>query len=183
MPEPIVATVDAKGMPLPPVDPNVPIPANVKAASAAADAIHQRAYQTQPQPQPTQVTAPVPPQPQPQPQAQPGDPRASWGSNEWMQHARSMEGRFKQASEQVMTLQGTVTTLGEELVATQSSRATLPQPPSLPIAPAPVPLITPQDVETYGEDFLNVAQRAALQAVQPKLTALEQQNNALRQQL
>ena len=100
-----------------------------------------------------------------------------------MQHARSMEGRFKQASEQVMTLQGTVTTLGEELVATQSSRATLPQPPSLPIAPAPVPLITPQDVETYGEDFLNVAQRAALQAVQPKLTALEQQNNVLRQQL
>jgi hypothetical protein len=38
-------------------------------------------------------------------------------------------------------------------------------------------------VETYGEDFLNVAQRAALDAIAPKLSQLEQQNKQLQSQL
>jgi hypothetical protein len=98
-----------------------------------------------------------------------------------MQHAKSMEGRYKQATSQVQTLQSHLSELGDALVTTQS-RDTTPQPVP-PVQPAPVPLLTPQDVETYGEDFLNVAQRAAIQAITPKLNALEQQNNMLRQQL
>lgn len=192
---PVVVAVDAKGMPLPPVDPNVVVPARVTANSSRADELHRQAYPTnspQPDPAPVQispqpVTAPVTqPQPQPQPQqSQPqvGDPRATWGATEWMNHAKSMEGRFRQSSEQVMTLQGTVSALGDELVQSQS-RVPSPQPQfQTPVVPAPVPLLTPQDVETYGEDFLGVAQRAALQAVQPHLNNLEARNRQLEQRL
>ena len=193
---PIVVTVDQKGMPIAPIDPNVTLPSRVVANASRADELHRQAYKTSPQPDPAPapvspqpvpapVTVPVTPAPAPQPSPQPAptDPRASWGANEWMQHAKSMEGRFRQANEQVMTLQGTVSQLGDELVHTQS-RVTTPQPqPHVPVTPAPTPLLTPQDVETYGEDFLNVAQRAALQAVEPKLNQLEAQNNQLRQQL
>jgi hypothetical protein len=200
MPAPIEVTVDAKGMPLPPVDPNVAVPNRVKAEADRAAALHAQAYgtnqpvtsavtpapQAQPQPQPQPQISPQPVNPQPQPLAQPvsqGEPdRSNWDAAQWMQHAKSMEGRFRQAKEQVTTLQSNISELGEELLRTQAApRGVSPQRDQ---PPAPVqPLITQQDVETYGEDFLNVAQRAALQAVQPRITQLEQRNQTLERQL
>lgn len=191
--KPVEVTVDAKGMPIPPVDPNVVIPGRVQAAAAAADAIHAQAYAPQPQ---QQQPVPIPQQAQPQQQqqpvplpqqTQPDDARATWDANQWMQHAKSMEGRFKQVKEQNDTLQGHMTELGEELIRTQSAVARPPVfTPPAPLSPVPPQVqhfVTPQDIETYGEDFLNAAQRAALQAVSPKLNALEQQNQALQRKL
>lgn len=185
---PIEVTVDAKGMPLPSVDPNITLPPGVRAQAAAADALHAAAYQTQPQPQPQPqpvVTAPVTAQPQPQPQPQQIDgDRATWDAAKWMQHARSMEGRFKQSQDQINSLQGTLAEVGEELVRTQAT-IVRPQPQTTQTTP-PVPaqpLLTQADVDTYGEDFLNVAQRAAIQAITPKLTQLERQNQVLTNQL
>lgn len=193
---PIEVTVDAKGMPLPAVDPNVTIPANVQRASAAANAIHAQAYQTQPvqpgtqlasapvqsgtQLAPAPVTVAATPQPEPVPEN-----RQNWTPEQWRAHAMTMEGRFKKSSEQNRSLQATVAGLGEDLVRMQTA-APLPQvtvpAPTLPAAP-PQNFLTPQDHEQYGEDFLSVAQRAALQAVAPKLTELAQRNAQLEQRL
>lgn len=185
MAEPIVAVVDAKGMPLPPVDPNVKLPPSVMRSSAQADALHQQAYNTQPQPQPEPVPQPAPaPQPEPTPRPAPAAAdaeRASWDAAKWMQHAKSMEGRYRQTQEQVTTLQGSLSELGEELLRTQAAPRPQQQLPQN-LSPPP-PLLTQQDVDTYGNDLLDVAQRAALQAVAPKLTALEQQNVQLQRQL
>jgi hypothetical protein len=41
--------------------------------------------------------------------------------------------------------------------------------------------LTSEDRAAYGDDLLNVSQRAAMQAVAPYIQQLEQQNNALRQ--
>jgi hypothetical protein len=43
--------------------------------------------------------------------------------------------------------------------------------------------LTQNDVENYGSDLVDFAQRAAAHAVAPQLQALEQQNNDLRQRL
>jgi len=192
--KPVEVTVDAKGMPIPPVDPNVIIPGRVQAAAAAADAIHAQAYATHTPPPPQQQPVPLPqqatPQPQqatPQPQPQLDEARSNWDANQWMQHAKSMEGRFKQVKEQNDTLQGHMTELGEELIRAQSTMARPPVfAPPAPFSPVPTPVqhfVTPQDIETYGEDFLNAAQRAALQAVSPKLQALESRNQQLERKL
>jgi hypothetical protein len=96
-----------------------------------------------------------------------------------------MEGRYKQSQETITSLQGSMSELGDELIRAQAHmRQPVAPQPQANFQPAPVtPLLTKEDTETYGEDFLNVAQRAALQAVAPKLAALEADNLALKQQL
>jgi hypothetical protein len=183
---PIEKTVDAKGMPLPPIDPNVVVPPRVKLEADRAAQLHAQAYS--PQANPPVVTVPVTSSPTVQPvtivtpaPSQPNDDRASWGVNEWMHQAKSMEGRFKQTQETVQSLQSSLSEVTAALASTQV-RQPVNQPP--PVTPTPpVPLITKEDVETYGQDFLSVAQRAALQAVQPTLMKLEQDNRRLEQRL
>ena len=55
-------------------------------------------------------------------------------------------------------------------------------PPQLPPAP-PQNFLTPEDHQQYGDDFIGVAQRAALQAVAPKLSELATRNAQLEQRL
>jgi hypothetical protein len=183
---PIEKTVDAKGMPLPPIDPNVVVPPRVKLEADRAAQLHAQAYSPQPDnntttisPQPV-VTAPVvaPAPVQPAPAL---DDRATWGVNEWMHQAKSMEGRFKQTQATVETLQSSLSEVTAALANTQVRQPVNQQQPVTPTPP--VPLITKEDVETYGQDFLSVAQRAALQAVQPTLMKLEQENRRLEQRI
>ena len=199
MAEPTTVTVDAKGMPQLPADPNVKIPPAVKAAADAADAIHQQTYQPPapatpeptPAPTPEPITAPAPaPTPEPPKAIAPVSDRSDWDVAKWQQHAKSMEGRFRQSQDQIQTLQGHLSEMGTELVAWQN-RAPLvppqspqqsPQPQQQPLPPVQK-FLTKEDVDTYGEDFLNAAQRAAMQAVSPQLTALQRQNEDLRRQL
>jgi hypothetical protein len=191
--KPVDVTVDGKGMPLPPADPNIQVPSRVTAAAQAADALHAQAYASQPSAPALALPAPqsdpslAPAAPVTAAVTEPDGARSTWDVNQWMQHAKSMEGRFKQAREQNDLLQGHMTELGEELIRTQSAVARPPAPTPAPQNVAPMPpvqrFVTPQDVETYGEDFLDVAQRAALQAVSPKLQALESQNQQLQRRL
>ena len=179
MAEPVTVTVDAKGMPLPPVDPNVKIPDSVKASGSHADALHAQAYSQTPPAPPVQTSPPPATQTPPAPTS---DPRANWTQDQWAQHARSMEGRFKQSQEQITSLQTHMTEMGDELLRSQTQRVMAPPPPPPPVTP-PARQVTPQDVETYGEDFLNVAQRAALDAVAPRLAQLETRNQQLERRL
>jgi hypothetical protein len=91
-----------------------------------------------------------------------------------------MEGRFKQGQSLIGQLQETVTELGNEVVQLQ---ATPRYAPPTQVVPPAVPMLRPEDEQTYGADFLDVAQRAALQAVAPQLQRLEQRNQQLERRL
>jgi len=43
--------------------------------------------------------------------------------------------------------------------------------------------VTPEDVKNFGPDLIDLAKRAGLEAVAPQLTALERENQQLRQQV
>jgi hypothetical protein len=190
---PVEVTVDAKGMPLPPIDPNVAVPARVKAEADRAAQLHAQAYQTPlvtapvtqaPPPPPTQAPPPPPTQVNPVAPVQVSpapDDRSTWDAAKWMQHAKSMEGRFRQSQETLTTLQTNMSEMTEALANLQQrpqvQQRQEPPPPPL------TPLITKEDIDTYGNDFLSVAQRAALEAVRPTLQKLEQRNQNLERQL
>ncbi len=191
MPENTV-TVQQTPLPQAPVDTSVHIPASVKAAAAAADAAHAQAYQTQPQPDPpaqaqtqsdTQSHSQTQPQPQAQAQPDAGDPRASWTADQWAHHARSMEGRYKVAQQQIEGMQGQMSELGDELLRSQAlltQNAPVPFSTDKPQANVKR-LLTPEDETAYGTEMLDVVKRAALEAVTPELEALKQENHTLRQ--
>ncbi len=177
---PVEVTVDAKGMPLPPVDPNIPVPPSVKAAADKAAALHQAAYSS-PQPDAhlatvastTPVTSALAAAATPDP----GDPRASWTADKWIQHAKSMEGRFNQSQDTIKGLQTTLSEMGAELVAVQQPRAVTS------VAPVVQQNVTPKDLADYGEDFLAVVGRVATDVAQPRIAQLEAENRRLSAQM
>ena len=188
----IDVVVDAIGMPLPPVDPSVTIPASVRAASKAADAIHAQAYA-----EPVDPAAQVQVEPVVQAQVEPvvpapvtatvrPDPNAPKGSPEFEAHTEaSMKGRWEASQRQLGIAQEQLRQLGGELMQTQ---ALLQQTGKSSIQPGnqPVPTtkrVTDKDVEVYGSELIDLATRAAEDAVSPKLTQLEQENQQLRQRI
>jgi hypothetical protein len=76
-----------------------------------------------------------------------------------------------------------MTQLGNELLHLQRMPPQARQqnnPPPLPEAPA---YLTQADVNQYGDELIDVTQRAALHAIAPHLMSLEQQNEELRTRL
>lgn len=196
---PDTVTVDAKGRPLPPVDPNVKLPGAVARAAAAAEAFYRPQEPTPPDggnppapaaatPEPpaapvtVAVTPPTPPAPAPEAPAVPPAPAASEDDNgqTWKQRYHSMEGRFKQAMTTINGMQTQMRDMGDELLRMQEF---VKNSAGVTVTPQgqPTPkLVTDRDRETYGDELLDTVQRAALEAVQPKLTALEQENQNLK---
>lgn len=189
----IDVVVDAQGMPQAPIDPSVTIPASVRAASKAADAIHAQAYAPpdgaeQPStPNPVEPSTPKPIEP-PAPSApvtatvRP-DPNAPKGSPEFEAHTEaSMKGRWEASQRQLGIAQQQLQEMGRELVQTQALlQRTAPL--TQPVAPTAQKRLTDKDVETYGDDLISVVQRAAEDAISPQLTRLEQENQQLRRGL
>lgn len=151
------------------VDPNVKIPNAVKAAAARASAIHSEAYNTQPEPplvpdanapvtqikmegaaqQATQATpAPV--------QAHVPE-QAPAGQDSWENRYKSIKGRFDQQQGTIDGLMGSVSSL-QETVRQLSSQ---PAPPYQPAELQAESFITPQEIQDYGPDFLDVVGRKA----------------------
>lgn len=187
----IDVTVDQRGMSQPPVDPSVTIPASVKAASKAADAIHAQAYAPNPDAAPpatvpVEDALPAAPEPKPAPvtAAVRPNPNAPKGSPEFEAHVEaSMKGRWEDAQRQLGIAQSQLREMGSELMQTQALlQQTVKATPVTPPAPA-AKRLTEKDVETYGSELLEVVQRAAEDAVAPKLTQLEQENLRLQRRL
>jgi hypothetical protein len=185
--------VDAKELAKRPYDPN-DIPESVRKRAAAVDALYQNGGAVAaPVPVPGQVPdaasadggQPAVEQPQPPP-VQPatvpapapavGEPTAlddDANSNTWKSRALSLQGRF---NKEVGELQNQITQLGQELLHVQNQQR---RPSQRPQRPAPA-YLTPEDEQNYGRELLDVAQRAALHVVEPKLQNLEAQNKELR---
>ena len=198
---PVDIVVDAKRAPQLPVDPNVNIPESVRRAAAAADAYYQATPPADPAPEPAPTEPPVepaPPEPPVEPAPEPPKRRAraaapatapepapvepspavepAVGEAQWEHRYRSMQGRFNASQGIIAQQQEQMSAMANELVRTQ---AMLNSAPTLP----PTPLITDTDRQNYGDDLIDLTQRAARAAIEPELDAVRQDNQRLQRQL
>lgn len=201
---PITETVrDAPPRNIAPVDESVLVPASVRRASAAADAAYAAAYAT-PQPDPAVVVPPaqadggtvletppvVPPVVPPVAAPVVADPpvTSDGGDNDTTWHHRflSMQGRYNAGQRLIADMQEQMTQLGDELMRSQQViRRPMQGTPAAPVVTTPpaTNLLTPQDQETYGPELIEFTQRAAKAAIQPELTALQQENQSLKKKV
>jgi hypothetical protein len=171
--------VDQKPMEKLPYDPN-DIPKAVRDRAAAVNALYSQTPEPTPDAQVPTSPGDVPPTPAPPaPDAPPSPDEHDENSNTWKSRALSKEGRERKELEQANRDLGELQERYYNEVAQkqQSERRRAPPKPSIP------QFLTPEDEQNYGRDLLDVAQRAALQTVAPRLENLEQKNEELRRQL
>jgi hypothetical protein len=187
--------VDQTPKPHAPYDPN-DIPDAVKKRAAAVDALYsqngsdgQQQPPPEPQREPPSFVAPAPqvpaqpvqspPTPAPSaPAVSPPSP-ADDNADSWRIRFERMKGAYTASQKTIGEMQSQMEQLGTELMHVQqqpkrgSRRAPVPQPTFL----------TPEDEQTFGRELLDVAQRAAMQTVAPKIHEIEAQNTDLQRQL
>lgn len=159
---------------LAPIDESVKIPAAVARAAAAAEAHYNQpvevpekteVVQAEATPEPAPVeAAPTPTEPAPAPT----EPAPTPQEPNWEHRYRSMEGRVKQLTE----INHSLSTNLQTLSTTVNERFQQPQPSR--------PLVTDEERKAYGDDLLSVVERQALQAVQPHISRLAEENQQLR---
>jgi hypothetical protein len=143
-------------------------------------AVQPAEIRSQPDPQPQQISPQPDPQPQqisPQPDNQPV-PAA-----EWENRYNSMKGRFDKQGNEIARMQRQMSELGDELLQSQRVIAELRHVRSAPPVVPQRKLVTEQDVKEYGPEMLNAVQRAAIDAVAPLLTRVDQQVQKTNQEL
>lgn len=157
-----------------PIDESVVVPAAIRAAAAKSDALHKLAYKTEDAPtqeQPNGKEAPKEPTAEkieeaPKPKTPEPDNEANW------EHRyNSMKGR-NEANERALGDQGREIT---ELRAQIQRLSAAPAPVQQPTADLTFKKITDEDRTNFGEDFIDVAKRAAAEVFQPEIERLKQQ--------
>lgn len=120
---------------------------------------------------PEQPGPPAEPGAPPQPATPEGEPPAGAGGPEesWEQRARSTQGRLEQALRSNQALSERVAQL-EKTVATHQVRGE-PQPKDPP-PPQPVRLVTDQERQDYGDEFLQVVGKRAKEEYAPEFEQL-----------
>jgi len=179
--------------PQPGIDPNVSIPKAVRDAGKRSEVIQQALTG---QAEPSVVAPPAPNGAEPPPAPPPGEAAPPQGTapstppqpaagqtppsesddnvsiDEWKRRFHSMKGRYDRLAEQVGVM-------GEQVNRLQTENATLrSQPPQS----QPIPtgsLITQQEVDDYGPEFVDMVRRAAAEIAQP----LQDEVRTLRSQL
>ncbi|HEX6826825.1 MAG TPA: hypothetical protein VF077_10970 [Nitrospiraceae bacterium] len=183
------AVVDAKPMEKLPYDPAV-IPEAVKRRAAAVDALYKPAEPANsngstPEQLQFPLDAPVTQAPTTPPsQSAPAAPTASAedGDTDWKRKFLRMQGQYNASQKTIGEMQEQMTQLGNELLQTQNLISRQPSHQTAPPPPAPS-YLTQEDVQNYGTDLVDFAQRAAVHAVAPHLQSIEQQNAELQRQL
>ena len=94
------------------------------------------------------------------------------GEDQWEHRYRSMKGRYDASQGTMAQMQEQMTMLGNELSRTQHLMMQGAQ-------QQPQTLITDEDKKAYGDDLIDLTRRAALDAVKPELSRLEQENKRL----
>lgn len=190
-------------MPLPkadlrPVDPDVKVPAAVKATVARANEIHAQAYntgekpvenaddganppapETTPAPQPPAPSAKEPPAPQPAPSEPPAQvtPDGNQPTIESLQeeirtlqhNLRSMVGRDRVHR----TVKAELDQANERIRALEATLASV-QTNNTGSTPPANSTLTPEEIEQFGPEFLAVVGKKAQEALQPYIRELEQ---------
>jgi hypothetical protein len=195
----VEVVVDQKPLAKLPFDPET-IPEAVRKRAAAVDALYaqngaQASPPTAPNPQPESSPAP-PTEEAPAPQAPttadkspptatatpvPAEapPPTSDENQNWKRQAMAWQGRHTAAQKIIGEQEEIMAQMGKELLHAQQRT---PQ-PTRQAPPPPPAYLTDQDVQNYGTELVDFAQRAAAQAIAPQLQQIEQQNAELRQRL
>lgn len=181
-----VADLKSRTQNMAPIDENVKLPAAIRAAAARSNAIHQQAYETPQEPnaeQPKVENAPAPaearaegqptptqPEAAPAPKAGTENPAPAPKADDWEHKYNSLRGRYDRQESTISGLNARIAHM-EGLLARASAQPTPVQTPNPDLQFKP--LITDKDREDFGADFLDVAQRAALEKVNPEIAALK----------
>lgn len=158
-------------------DPNVKIPNAVKNLAAAADAAFHAANGTTPEPvapvapvEPV-VVAPVTSEVTPPVVAAPAAPQ------DWEHAFKSMKGRYESSQNSIRAMGEQMTAMQSEVARLQASTSVTP--PELQAAS----LLTPEETSEYGQEFLDVVGKKALEKLSPEMAAMKKELASLRGQL
>lgn len=190
-------------------DPNVKIPASVRALAARADELHKETYKkddgadttstpTQdatPAPETKTSTETTPPEATPPKSTteakitppttpvttegnSPVEPIKQPDVSDWERRYNSMKGRFDQSQDTIKAMSERLSQLEEALAVTQLTK------PTTPVTDVqPEKLITPQEEETFGSEFLDVVSKKARETLSPEVVSLRNQVNELKAKL
>jgi hypothetical protein len=171
-------------------DPNVLIPTAVRRQAEAADAAFKAMKGELPTPTPESPpsdnasvandnapapTEPVTPEVTPAPES---DPAPTPDVN-WEHRYKSMEGRYKRAEQDIRALSDQIASM-QSLIGTLQARATVEPTPQELRAES---LLTPEEVNEYGAEFLGVVAKKAKEELSPEVAALKKQIAMLEQRL
>jgi hypothetical protein len=161
---------------LAPIDESVKLPAAVAAAAKAAEAYYKPDDQPAEPPAETPVEASEPVAQEPP--AKTEAPRADVAkddppSENWEHRYRSMEGRFRQQMDINANLGNQIQQLSSTITQLQAPRE----------RSFAQPLITEEERKAYGDDLLDVVSRKAMEAVNPQIQRLRNENQDLRRRV
>lgn len=161
-----------------PIDESVRVPDSVKRAAALAESFYQKpvepvAVVTPPVGDPP--LEPVTPQPSLEPEPLRVAP-APAAEGEWENRYKAMKGRHDKGQEIIASMQEQMSALSNEVMALQRVQQQVPPPQ------APQRLISPQEEQDYGSEFLGVVRKAAQEQISPELAEVKQEVQNLRQQ-
>lgn len=162
-----------------PHDPNVKLPAAVRAAAARSDEIFKAMKaeaevtsegnaQPQQEAQPQTQEAPAePPKAESKPEAKP-EPKAQPDDESWERRYNAMKGRYDRSQEQIKDLSSQIQNLQSMIGSLQA------QAPSQPLPELQAErLITEDEERDYGQDFLKVVGKKAKEELSPIIKAYE----------
>jgi hypothetical protein len=202
MAEPVSITVNAKPMDSLPPDPSTVPEAVKRRADAVAAAYYneqgQRPHDVGSDPETGAPSALSPPPLKAVSQEAPSTPQAPAAdsspsasapadqddnSETWKSRFMGLQGRYTSAQKEIGALQEQMTQLGNELLQAQPvSPAAMPAPYSPPPL-AVTNYLTDTDVQNYGSELIDLAQRAAAQVVAPQLHRVQEENARLQERL
>ena len=171
-------------------DPNSFIPPAVRKMAEQADAAF-RAQSGQPAEPPPQNPpgAPTPPPgdtpPAETPPSFPQEPLRAQvtpqvtpqiSEESWETRYKAMEGRYKRAENDIRSM-------SEQLASTQSLIASMQRPTETPPELRPQSLLTPEERNEYGDEFLGVVARRAKEELTPEVSLMQQKLARLEKQL
>ena len=173
------------------VDPEVKKPLEVSAASTRADEIWNQVYgNNQESPAGDQVS-PETPSPSQEEESSAGDTQEAQTEEhfeeqpqqeQWEHRYNSMRGRYEQMAEQNRELMNRMSWFERQMQA-QRQAAPAPAPAASPLQRERPQLVTKEETDEYGADFLDLIGRRAREDITPEIATLKNELKALRQQV
>lgn len=165
------------------IDPNVTIPPAVKALAARAEAAYAANYVTE-NPEATAEEAPAedaaeaPAAQEITAESKDAKPPKVEDDQSWEHRYKSMKGRYDRSEAQMRAMSDQITGL-QNVIATMQSQPQEPRNEEL----RAERLITPEEEQDYGSEFLSVVGKKAKEEFSPEVARLRQEIDGLKSQL
>lgn len=177
------------------IDPNTFIPPAVRRAAAAAEQAHKQSYAKDDEPAPTAntdsnapppVEAPAaiaPPEPLQEAVTPPGNSEPPTTATpvevNWEHRYKSMEGRYKRAENDIRAMSDQIASM-QALIANMQAAAPVESTPAELQAKS---LLTPEEVNEYGSEFLGVVAKKAKEELSPEVAKLQKEIERLNKRI